>query len=433
MSRKQILLVMVAIAAALCCSIPTANAAKPHPHAHMHAGIVAPVGNPAASKAPRALQYVGFMMGDHEFYTQAQAHLMMQRVHDQGVNTVRLFIRWNHTPGPPFYDLQAVAYAAQAAEQVGLKALILGLTPTQSSWPLSDYDLQWFKDNITAYDKVLFDPDSHYLSHPSPLQIIWAIGNEPNVDTFCTGADKDPKTAKVGWPAQHQACADREARLLHTAYPLIQSEKTNPEYLGSLKSNDLLVIGGLLSSNDAPLDFMTQWIKARQDLGYKTCDMDIIGYNPYTMPGGDLYSGINLVPDLVKALKAMKCPVPIFFTEMGYPTRPPVDPGSKLADTLARMGYTDIPATIDPGLPLLDYIPTVSHAMALTLGYTQVIGALNMLLDDEQRVTNGWSSGWYYYSKDGQLFPKPFLAQVQQIFRNALNPPSVVVKPPTIR
>jgi len=400
-------------------SSPLQHAASVHAHQTVQAAPSFEAGKPYSAKTLRSLQYVGFMMGIHEFYNYDQALMMMQKVRTQGVNTVRVFIRWDYKPAPVSSDLQGVANAAKAAEQVGLKALILNLTPTQTVWPLNDYDMTWFKNNIVAYDQVLFDPSSDYISHPSPLQIIWAIGNEPNIDTFCNGADKDPKTAAVGWQDQHKVCADREARLLHASYGLIRSEKAYYQSKGSLKPNDLQVIGGLLSSNDAPLDFITQWIKARQNLGFKTCDMDIFGYHPYTMPGGNLYSGFYLVPKLVAALKAMKCPLPIIFTEMGYPTRPPVDPGSDLRSTLTRMGYNELPGgNIDPGMPLSQYVGTIDEAMKITLSYPQVIGALNMLLNDERRITNGWQSGWCYW--DGS--PKPFLSQVQQIFQDALIP-----------
>lgn len=403
---------LVVIAAAACCSIPTAHAgAMAHP-------LTAQTGS-AVTTAASNLQYVGTLEGVEQFYDPQKAEAKVQQAIATGENTVMVRVLWNYAALPPSINTTEVCNAAHAAEKYGLKTLILSLEPTQTVWPLSQPDLEWFTNNIKAYDKMLFDPvsKSDCISDHSPLQIIWNIGNEPNVHYVCDGSDKDPKTRPIGGMlAEHQACATRMALLYHASYSFIQQEKQKPEYKTSLKPNDLQVIVGGLSSNDAPFDMLTRYFQARHDLGYTPCgDMDYFGFHPYPLgKSNGPYYGFNLYPKLVKMLKAHGCTVPIFYTEMGFTTRPPSD-GSHPCDLFANAFLAEEQEA-----------QTLNNAVAKSISQG-VIGIINMQLNDEICRVNGWSSGFYY--SDGS--PKPFRDQVRQIFQNALSPQLRVASPPT--
>src|SRR4051794_19237130 len=103
---------MAAAAAVLALSAPNAQASSPINHAHPATTQLAAHATPLAVKATRSLQYAGVMMGDYEFYTQDRADTMMQRVRNLGLNTVRIYIKWDWVPSPRWYDSQAVCYAA---------------------------------------------------------------------------------------------------------------------------------------------------------------------------------------------------------------------------------------------------------------------------------------------------------------------------------
>jgi hypothetical protein len=388
--RKPVVFLVV-VAAAVCCSISTANAVnKPHQ----------PV--PKQAVAP-ALQYAGTLEGSEEFYTPQDAEAKVQQALNTNENTILVRVLWDYTALPPSINTTEVCNLAHAAEKYGLKAIILSLEPTQTVWPLIKPDMDWFLDNIRAYDRMLFDPvnKSDCLSDHSQLQIMWSIGNEPNVHYVCDGSDKDPKTRPVGGMlAEHQACATRMALLYHASYKAIRDEKTK-------YGVDLKVIVGNLSSNDAPLDQMAKYFQARQDLGYPPCgDMDYFGFHPYPLgeSNGPNY-GFNLFPKLVKLWKSHNCTVSIFYTEMGFTTKPPAD-GSR-------------PCTYFEGAFLSEEqaAQTLNNAVAMSLSQG-VIGVINFKLNDEKCRQGGWSSGFYYSNGD----PKPFLDQVRNIFQNALNP-----------
>ena len=395
--RKPVVFLVV-VAAAACCSIPTALAGKsPQPPAR------------TKSAAPAPLQYAGALEGVEEFYNPQEAEAKVQQALDTGLNTIRIRLLWNLDPLPHLRDTRAVCYAAHAAEAKGLKALILSLEPTQTVWPLIQGDVDLFLANIGNYDQGLFDQGSNCIAHPSKLQIIWMIGNEPNVHYVCDGSDKDPYHPRWGMLVEHQKCAEREALLLHASYAFIQGEEKK-------YGVDLKVIGGGLSSNDAPFDLLARFFQARQDKGYPPgCDMDYFGFHPYPLgKNNGPYYGFNLYPTLVKMLRANKCTVPIFYTEMGYTTTPPAN-GSR-------------PCSYFEGAFLSEeqYAETLNNAVAMSLSQG-VIGVINMKLNDEFCRVNGWSSGLYY--SDGT--PKPFLDQVRTIFQNALNPLRQAASPPT--
>jgi hypothetical protein len=393
---------MAAAAMVLGLSAPNAHAAPP---SHQPASKKAMIAGP--------LQYTGSLEGVEKFYTQQDADRKAQQAVDSGLNTIRVRLLWNFESLPPSRNTHAVCNLARAGEQKGLKAVILSLEPTKAVWPLIQPDIDRFLANIGEYDKALFDAGSECIAHPSKLQVIWMIGNEPNIDNFCDGSDKDPKTRPDGMLAQHQACADRMVRLYHASYDFIRQEKE--KYKDTLKPGiDLQMIGGGLSSNDAPFDLLARYFQIRRDLGFTGCDMDRFGFHPFPLhQENGPYFGFKLEPKLAAMLRANKCPVPIFYTEMGFTTRPPAD-GSHPCDKFANAFLGEE-----------QFAEVVNNAVAMARSQG-VIGIVNMQLNDESCRTNGWSSGLYY--SDGT--PKPFLGQVRQIFQNALNPPPAAAAPP---
>jgi len=341
---------------------------------------------------------IGVTMGIHEFYTEAAADTMMQRVHDSGLSAVRVVIVWNHDYLPHSRDTHAICYAAHAAQAQGLRTLIIGLEPSRDVWPLIQGDLDLFDNAIGNVDQGLFDPGSSCLARPSGLQIVWMIGNEPNVETFCDGSDKG-LNPPVGTLAVHQECAEREALLLHSSYAFVQADERK-------YGVNLPVIGGALSSNDAPFDFLRRFCKARKALGYKAPDMDYVGFHPYPDgPADGPYFGLKLEPRLAAELESKQCfgrAVPVVYTETGYETDPPPDKG--YTGSSARTAFVSSEAK---------YPSLFRHALRMTLSQG-VAGYFNMLLDDEQRLNPGWQSGWYYWDRS----PKSFLPSVEKLVAN---------------
>jgi len=392
---------LVVVAAAVCCSIPTALAGIPQKPAAQKAAV---------TLAAPSLQYVGPLEGVEQFYTQQNADTKVQQALDTGMNVIRVRLRWKYTSGAPSANTTAVCNLAHAAEEKGLKAIILSLEPDQTVWPLAQTDMDRFLTNISNYDQGLFDSGSDCIAHPSNLQVMWMFGNEPNVHTFCDGSDKGFNPPS-GLLAQHKECAKREALLLHNSYAFIQTEKV--KYGQNLKPIDLQVIGGGLSSNDAPIDLLQKYFQARTDLGYKSCDMDYFGFHPYGL-GGNPFYGLRLETKVAATLKVNGCGVPIFYTEMGFTTAPPLD-NSHPCPAYAK------------NTPEAQYISLLGTAFSMTLSTKNVVGYINMQLNDEVCRSGGWSSGLYY--SDGT--PKPFHDQARQIFQNALSPQLRVATPPT--
>jgi hypothetical protein len=376
--KKSRLAALAAAAAACCLPLPDAYGTS-------KASAVLPLG-------------IGVTMGIHEFYTEAAADQMMQRVHDSGLNAVRLVILWNHDYLPHSRDTHAICFAARAAEARGLRTLIIGLEPSKSVWPFIQDDLELFDNAIGNIDQGLFDAGSNCLTRPSSLRIVWMIGNEPNVETFCDGSDKG-LNPPVGMLAEHQECAAREALLLHSSYAFIQADERK-------YGVELPVIGGALSSNDAPFDFLGRFCEARKTLGYKAADMDYFGFHPYADgPADGPYYGLKLEPRLAATLRSRQCfgrSVPVVYTEIGYETEPPPDKG--YTGSAARSAFVSSEA---------NYPSLFRHALRMTVSQG-VAGYFNMLLDDEQCLNPGWQSGWYYWDRS----PKPFLPEVEKLLTN---------------
>lgn len=385
MNRVRILPLLAVSVAALSLAAPSALAVHALPDSSVPA--------PTAAAAP--LQYIGALEGVESFDTPQDAAMHVQQALDTGLNTLRVRLVWNYSSGAPSSNLTAVCNVAHAAEQLGLKALVLGLEPAQTVWPVvgNPADRGWFEANLRDYDRKLFDPGSGCLARPSNLQIMWLIGNEPNVHTFCDGSDKGTGSPS-GLLAQHQACADSLAPLMHESYATIQADEKQYNV-------DLKVIQAGLSSNDAPLDLLIKYFQERRTLKYVGCDADYIGFHPYPLHKNLLY-GLGLVPKLVALLQANGCALPIFFTEGGFTTAPPADGSRPCPSSNASVTQSQ-------------YTTLLSDLLATGVRYG-VVGYINMLIQDDP--CGGWSSGWYY--SDGT--PKPFRDQVRQIFLSALNP-----------
>jgi hypothetical protein len=335
------------------------------------------------------LTYLGAAMGMYEFSTPEKADSMMQRARDSGLNSIRANMDWHGESVPPSYNLDSACNAARSADQYGLKALVLDLMPQRDYWQANN---SGFVGAIGAYDARLF---SGCLSPLSQLQIMWMIGNEPNVKTFC-GYQDPAQTEATAVTIRHRMCAKQAAMLYHAAYPFIKSDAKK-------YGVQMSVIGLGLSTHQDPMDFISQFCQARQRLGYKTPDMDYAALHPYILPDSvDQLSGYTLVPQAYAALQAKGClgsSVQMFFSEGGWETVTP-----------DNQGYT----CYSP--PSILSVPDDQYAALLGQGLqlSRKLGSkayFNELLLDQQCLNPGWQSGWFNW--DGT--PKPFLPAVRDV------------------
>lgn len=394
MSRLRKLALLAATAAALCLPVSPALAGTPaSPHrAAVHAMAT-------TSTAPH-LQFSAVALGRENYFFPDQALQTRQRIDNAGFQGERVVFVWNGTAVPDHYDLDAACNAAQVSS--GQKVLMLNLRPDRNSWPTDTASLGAYNASLAAFNAKLFQgtgtngqscwPDV------SPPQLMWMIGNEPNSHDFCNG---DGSTGDL--LAIHKVCAQREAQLLHSSYGFLQK-------LGQVYGRQMTVVGGGLSSHDAPFDYLADYLKARTSLGYKTCDMDYFGFHPYALNTADLYGGFMQEPKLEAMLKAAGCPLKIIYTEMGIETVVPGGP----SDGYNYNGVSNCATQPGgPGALCIDenvFVGVYQRFIQIMQSQPDVIGFMNFEIDDEQYYS-GWQSGFDYFSG----FPKPFVAVLRPL------------------
>lgn len=427
MFRMRTLAVLAATVAAVCLSVPICAQAgsftlpavqqaqaslKTALPLQYHAGDGIHIG-PAAQhvrsvvKSVSHLQFSGVALGRENFFDRDQSAKARLRIDGAGFQAVRDVFIWNGTDTPSDVDLTAACNAAQVSG--GLKVLMFNLRPGPKSWPADQASLDAYNKTLDAFLNKIFKGTGTdglpCLPAVSPPQIMLMIGNEPNSHTFCVGSG----TSKDPLETMHQACAIREAILLHSSYAFIQSEELT-------YGRSILVVGGGLSSHDAPFDFLTRYLQAIKNLGYKTCDMDYFGYHPYALNATDPYSGFPAVESkLVPMLKAAGCPLKIIYTEMGVETVIPN--GYSYTGTAPAGVYcaseADMPAVYTQIVKIIQAQP-------------DVIGFMNFELDDEVNL-GGWQSGFYYYS----FYPKPFVPILRSLMAGIGGGPTAPLILPT--
>jgi hypothetical protein len=395
MSRLRKLALLAATAAAFCLSVSPALAGS-------HASPHHPAAQASAAPSDSAhLQFSAVALGRENYFFPDQAQQTRQRIDSAGFQGERVVIVWNGSAVPDHYDLDAACNAAQVSS--GQKVLMLNLRPDRNSWPADEASLGAFEQTIDTIDaRVFWGTGSNgqpcWPSIAPPQQFMWMVGNEPNSHDFCNG---DSSTSDL--LAIHRVCAQREALLLHRSYAFIKGQNwQDPSGQQGKYGHLIMVVGGGLSSHDAPYDYLSDYLKDRTVLGYKTCDMDYFGFHPYALNATDPYSGFRSVETkLVPALKAAGCPLKVIYTEMGVETVTPTAPGFNYNGT-APIGVCYVRE---------DQMPAVyQQFIKLMQSQPDVIGFMNFEIDDEQGL-NGWQSGFNYFSG----FPKPFVPVLRPI------------------
>lgn len=391
--RLRKLAILAATAAALCLPVSPALAGS---HARPHHAVVQTAAAPSTASH---LQFSAVTLGRENYFFPDQALSTRQRIDNAGFQGERVVFVWDGTSIPGHYELDAACNAAQVSS--GQKVLMLNLRPDRNFWPADAASLGAFNAYLAAFDAKLFlgtgTNGQPCWPAVSPPQLMWMIGNEPNSHDFCNG---DSSTSDL--LAIHQVCAIREAMLLHSSYPFIQAQELT-------YGHQMAVVGGGLSSHDAPIDLLTQFLLARKGLGYKTCDMDYFGFHPYSLNSTDPYSGFSLEPKLEAMLKGVGCPLKVIYTEMGAET---IIPGAP-SDGYNYNGASNCAQPGRPGALCIDeglFTGVYQRFIQIMDSQPDVIGFMNFELDDEQYFS-GWQSGFYYFSD----FPKPFVAVLRPI------------------
>lgn len=374
---RTLLVILAATAAAVCLSVPPAF---------------------AGPKAGSNLQFSAIALGREYYFTPQQAQDTRAREDSVGAQGERIVIVWNGKSVPDDYDLNAACNAAQVSG--GQKVLMYNLRPDKNSWPSDDSSLKAYTDSLAAFDAKLFNGTG---SNGQPCwpdgapKLMWMIGNEPNAHTFCNGDQSTNDLIKI-----HLICAKREALLLHRSYSVLQAEQSL--YSPRLADQRIYVVGGGLSSHDAPLDLLAKYLQAKAQLGYKTCDMDYFGFHPYALNATDPYGGLALEPKLQAMLKAAGCPLKVIYTEMGIESIIPGGP---------QDGYSYNGKSPSNVLYVSEsqFVSVWQKFIQIMQGQPDVVGFMNFELDDEQDL-GGWQSGLYYFSG----YPKSFTAAMKPLF-----------------
>lgn len=366
----------------------------------------------AGPKAGSNLQFSGFALGRENYFTPQMAQATRQREDGAGGQAMRIVFIWNGTAVPAGIDLDAACNAAQVSDSQ--KVLMLNLRPDKNAWPSDQASLDAFNQTIDAIDaKIFWGSGSNgqpcWPAVSPPPQFMWMIGNEPNSKDFCNGDQSSNDLMLI-----HQVCARREALLLHSSYAFIKGQPGSDQLSQQTKyGHAISVVGGGLSSHDAPFDLLTKYFQAKSKLGYKSCDMDYFGYHPYALDAKNRYSGFKAVETtLVPALKAAGCPLKIIYTEMGAESAIPGGP---------QDGYNYNGSAPDPNkvltVPESEFVGMWQQFVQIMQGQPDVIGFMNFELDDE-RDLSGWQSGFYYFSG----YPKSFTAAMKPLFGSIGDP-----------
>lgn len=372
---RNLLFVLVATVAAACLSVPPAF----------------------STRAGSSLQFSAVALGRENYFTPEQAQNVRLREDGVGVQGERIVDIWNGTSVPDDYDLAAACNAAQVS--YGQKVLMFNLRPDKNSWPSNPASLSAYTNSLAAFDAKIFTGTGSngqpcWPAASPPQRFMWMIGNEPNSNDFCNG---DQSTNDLS--AIHKVCAMREAMLLHSSYAFLQGEQSL--YAKYLPDQRIYVVGGGLSSHDAPFDLLSDFLQARTRLGYKTCDMDYFGFHPYALNAANPYGGFAMEPKVESMLKAAGCPLKIIYTEMGIETTIPSGPGySYNGKAPANILYTTE----------AQFLSVYQKFIQIIQGQPDVIGFMNFELDDEQDLS-GWQSGFYYFSG----YPKSFAADLKPL------------------
>jgi hypothetical protein len=423
MIRAQTRLVLVVLAAAVAVfCLPLAEAQAAQPGHNVAKAKVAAVAITAPS-LKNHLQFAAVALGRENYFTPDQARGTRQRIDGAGFQGARVVVIWNGGSSPPSYDLDAVCNAAQAS--AGHKVFMPNLRPDKNGWPSDAASLKAYTDTLAAFDTKIFTGTGSngqpcWPAATPPQQFMWMIGNEANSHDFCNGDQSTNDLLEI-----HKVCALRNAMLLHSSYVFLKGKNGEEGKYG----RSILVVGGGLSSHDAPFDLLTKFLQDRKNLGYTGCDMDDFGFHPYSLNATDIYSGLALEPRVEAMLKAAGCPLKIIYTEMGVETAIPGGPGYNYngVSNCAKPASGGQPAT--PGALCVpeDQIPTVyKRFIQIMQSQPDVIGFMNFELDDEQYYS-GWQSGFYYFSH----YPKSFISATKALFDNLNAVPAQPTVPPT--
>lgn len=420
MSRKQILPLLAVIAAAMSLAVPNAIASNGATGMTYGWPTAKPYKAPAAGtrifrvRAGSHLQFAAVTLGRENDFTPDLAAATRQREDNVGFQGERIVFIWNGTAVPADHDLNAACNAAQVSS--GHKVLMFNLRPDRNQWPADQVSLDAFNQTIDAIDKQIFwgtgtNGQPCWPATAPPQQFMWMIGNEPNSRDFCNGDGSTNDLSGI-----HKVCAQREVLLLHSSYGFIKGQNPQDSSGQQGKYGHLIsVVGGGLSSHDAPFDLLRQFLTDRK--GNKTCDMDYFGFHPYALNSKDPYGGFGLEPQIEAMLKAGGCPLKIIYTEMGVETSIPNLPGYNYN---GASNCTQFPG--GPGALCVSedaFVATFQRFIQIMQGQPDVVGFMNFELDDEQNFS-GWQSGVDYFSG----YPKSFVGALKPILMAIGNPPN---------
>lgn len=388
------LMVPLAIAATLASSVgPTASASAPKFKPMKYIGVVEGATVPANATDPQEV---------------AKAQWMVTSARKLGANTIKVIRHWNETGDPGTAELDAICVTAQAMVANGMKTLLVSLMPRAYSYPTSSGDLKSFLQTIESYNSAFFG--TRNCSSNAQLEVMWQVGNEMNISTFCrTGNDEVDDDEN----SRHAECARRAVYLQQNVFRLVQEQE-------KLYSVNMPVLGAGIGSHHSPISFLHHTNNAMRYYGYKHPGMDIFGFHPYALRGSvDPASGMKLLPKVMQVVKAVLGKnLPFMYDEMGF-------------ETITPQVKRDANCTTPPSVLLIPESHAASWTkLALKTSKTQgSVGYLNFLLADEKCENPGWQSGFYYWD----LTPKPYLSEVSQVIRSYASSEAAASSPTPIR
>jgi hypothetical protein len=401
MYRSRISMLFVVIAAALGLVASSASAAPPH--SGMAPAKLAPskhkqVVPPRFKNVPLVFQRLGAKVGPFETVTPEKADATVLQAKSVGLNSLHIPITWrdngeNGPRGVSDIDITSLCNAARSLEKYQMKALVIEIDIKRYLWPkLGDIAaVGRVNTAIGDIDAKLFSQPGGCLSTLSSVTVEYAVGNEPNVQTYCDPF-QDGNNPLDTEAYRHKVCAPRAVQLMHYVYGFIHGDVNGNGGENSKYGVHMVVIGGGESSFDNPLLFFKSYCAIKKAAGYGP-DMDKVDFHPY---GGrtDPYSSFSMAATFFQMAATCLGPsVGHVILEMGVET------------DVSSYGTYQCPDPHNTYEASIKDYPVVLGSLlhkALSLGVDEYD---NMLLNDERCFNPGWQTGLFYWDGKSKEFP----------------------------